>query len=85
MALGLSTIYGSMFKKVDRYLNLNHLSNCSTISGSTNREQPKADLESGAKPKVVKIISATPTQLVATSDIPAKSRTIRADSATADD
>jgi len=79
MALGLSTIYGSMFKKVDRYLNLNHLSNCSTVS------HPKADLESGAKPKVVKVISATPTQLVATSDIPAKARTIRADSATADD
>ena len=79
MALGLSTIYGSMFKKVDRFLNLNNLSNCS----------PKADLESGAKPKVVNVISATPTQLIvcanSTSDIPAKARTIRDNSATADD
>jgi len=87
MALGLSTIYGSMFKKVDRYLNLNHLSKCSTIFGSTNHEQPKADLESGTKPKVanavsptklVKVVTATPTQLVT---IPA----ILDGSATADD
>ena len=87
MALGLSTIYGSMFKKVDRYLNLNHLSKCSTIFGSTNHEQPKADLESGTKPKVVnavsptklvKVVTATTTQLVT---IPA----ILDGSATADD
>jgi len=77
MALGLSTIYGSTFKKVDRFLNLNHLSNCATIcrffGRSTVRSRPKADLENGAKPKVVnvvdvtklvKVVSATPTQFV---------------------
>ena len=93
MALGLSTIYGSMFKKVDRYLNLNHLPNCSTIFGSTVHEQPKADLESGAKPKVaaavdvtklVKVVSATPTQFVSAGGIPAAALTIRDDNATAD-
>jgi len=93
MALGLSTIYGSMFKKVDRYLNLNHLSNCTTISGSTNREQPKADLESGAKPKVatvldvtklVTVVSATPTQFVSAGGIPAAALTTRDGNATAD-
>ena len=93
MALGLSTIYGSTFKKVDSFLNLNHLSNCSTICrmfGSTVRAHPKADLESGAKPKVVnvvdvtklvRVVSATPMQFVSAGGIPAG---IRDDSATAD-
>jgi hypothetical protein len=86
MALGLSTIYGSTFKKVDRYLNLNHLSNCATICRIRKvRARPKADLESGAKPKVVNVVStATPTRFVATIDIPAIACTIRDDSATAD-
>jgi len=35
MALGLSTIYGSMFKKVDRYLNLNHVSISISMKSST--------------------------------------------------
>jgi formate/nitrite transporter len=95
MSLALSTIYGSMFKKVDRFLNLNHLSNCATIRrmfGSTVRARPRADLESGAKPKVVnvvdvtklvKVVSATPTQFVSAGGIPAIACTIR-DSATAD-
>jgi len=95
MSLALSTIYGSMFKKVDRFLNLNHLSNCAAIRrmfGSTVRARPRADLESGAKPKVVnvvdvtklvKVVSATPTQFVSAGGIPAIACTIR-DSATAD-
>ena len=88
MALGLSAIYGSTFKKVDRFLNLNHLSNCSTICpffGSTVRAHQKADLESGAKPKVLNVVSySTPRQVVATIDTPALACTIRDDSATAD-
>ena len=36
-----------MFKKVDRFLNLNHLSDCSTIAAP----------ESGSKPKVVNAVS----------------------------
>jgi len=35
MALGLSTIYGSMFKKVDRYLNLNQVSISISMKSST--------------------------------------------------
>jgi formate/nitrite transporter FocA (FNT family) len=35
MALGLSTIYGSMFKKVDHYLNLNHVSISISMKSST--------------------------------------------------
>jgi formate/nitrite transporter len=88
MALGLSAIYGSTFKKVDRFLNLNHLLNCSTICpffGSTVRAHQKADLESGAKPKVLNVVSySTPRQVVATIDTPALACTIRDDSATAD-
>jgi hypothetical protein len=96
MSLALSTIYGSMFKKVDRFLNLNHLSNCATIRrmfGSTVRARPRADLESGAKPKVVnvvdvtklvKVVSATPTQFVSAGGIPAIACSTIRDSATAD-
>ena len=93
MALGLSTIYGSMFKKVDRFLNLNHLTNCS----------PKADLESGAgakpkdvatvlKPKLVTVdvtnlltvVGAPTTHFVSAGRIPATALTIRDGSVTAD-
>ena len=60
--------------------------------GSTVRAHPKADLESGAKPKVVNVVDvtklvrvvsagATPMQFVSAGGIPAG---IRDDSATAD-
>ena len=82
MALGLSTIYGSMFKKVDSFLNINHLSSCSTIRrifgssvhATSSYATSRADLESGANPKaanvldatkLVKVVTATPTQFVA--------------------
>ena len=86
MALGLSTIYGSTFRKVDRFLNINHLLSCATICRIRKvRARPKADLESGAKPKVVNVVStATPTRFVAAIDIPAIACTIRDDSASAD-
>jgi formate/nitrite transporter len=86
MALGLSTIYGSTFRKVDRSLNINHLLSCATICRIRKvRARPKADLESGAKPKVVNVVStATPTRFVAAIDIPAIACTIRDDSASAD-
>jgi hypothetical protein len=68
MALGLSTIFGNMFKKVDRFLNLNH---CSTI---LHPKKADTDLESDAKSKVEVVESkvpnvisyATPTQIVVT-------------------
>jgi hypothetical protein len=45
--LVLKIPWDPMFKKVDRFLNLNHLSDCSTIAAP----------ESGSKPKVVNAVS----------------------------